>query len=223
MTAPTSALRPAYMNIYWRNEYANPAMDTTFPEDLSMVAGNADAATPQSIWIVNFQCVAPDVLDKPQGPGRYQSVIPPYCDLPEHDVCPTEAGVTFPDNCAPVYLRMVITFPECVKLSGLNTAQGMVTPITTWYGVTNSPTPAPPNKHDPSSYINCPFSVSPWLQIPNIQMDPHWRLNNHMNSPAVSISENTTDPPQGQDTWTCSSMTPCMPGPRQSRISAGQE
>jgi hypothetical protein len=59
----------------------------------------------------------------------------------------------------------------------------MYTPFTVHYGESESPTPAAPNPAIPGSYINCPLSTSAWLQIPNIQVDPHWRINNAANSP----------------------------------------
>jgi hypothetical protein len=89
--APATPLPPAFMNIYWRNEYSNPASDTTFPEDLSMIAGNAATTAPQNIWIVNWQCVAPGSPAKWQSPGRYSSTIPSLSTFSE---TPCLVGIT---------------------------------------------------------------------------------------------------------------------------------
>ena len=182
--SPASTLVPAYMNIYWRNEYTNPSLDTTFPEALAMVAGNQNATTPQNIWTVNWQCVSPLSANRYQTPGRYSATIPSSCLMPQGEICPSPDH-TYPNECLPTYLRLVVTFPECVKLTW-NSTQGMYTPTATHYGEANSPTPAAPNPAIPGSYINCPPSVTgTWLQIPNIQVDPHWRLNNAANSTLV--------------------------------------
>lgn len=210
VTAGVTPLAPAFMNIYWRNEYSDPDSISAFPEDLSMIAGNAMATTPQNFWIVNWQCVAPTSIGKWQSPGRYSPTIPPYCDLPETAVCTGMHLV----GCSPVYLRMVITFPDCVKLT-TNTPQGMVTPTATWYGISTSPTPAAPNYATPGSYKSCPPDITSnhWLEIPNIQVDPHWRLNGHANQDTVVESENFTDQnvPDGQgSTFDCSEGSPCI-------------
>lgn len=193
---PARTLSPGFMNIYWRNEYTDPLLDSSFPENLAIVAGNANATSPQNIWVVNWQCVSPQSRDKWQTPGRYQSTIPSSCLMPSDQICPSPDHA-YPDHCYPVLLRMVVTFPECVKLT-TNATQGMVTPVATRYGVSASPTPPPPDPRTPSSYINCPpiIAGTPWLQIPPIQVDPHWSLNNAVNGTLVpetpTVSGGTT-------------------------------
>ena len=117
MTVSPSVLVPDHTNIYWRNEYTDPQLDTYFPQDLAMVAGNGMATTPQNPWIVNWQCVVPQEAQKTQTPGRYSPVIPSTCRFPIDDICPG-------GSCYPVYLRMVITFPECIEPTP-NATQGI--------------------------------------------------------------------------------------------------
>lgn len=182
-----SPLAPDFMNIYWRNEYTDPQLDSPFPEDFAIVAGNAMATTPQNYWVINWECVAPGSAEKVQTPGRYSPVIPSSCDLPSDQVCPPGG------HCYPVYLRLVVTFPECVELA-TNPTQGMETPIQTSYNITASPTPPVPTPGG-GGYYNC--QSSNYLQIPPIQVDPHWLINRAPNSAFVPASTITSVPPAG--------------------------
>lgn len=184
MVTPT-LLTLDHMNIYWRNEYTHPQSDSPFPEDFSEVGGDAMAMTPQSFWIVNWQCVddVAQAYPKTETPGPTSNVIPAtQCEFPEDRVCPHGLD----GHCDPVYLRMAVTMPECVKLT-TNAAQGMVTPATASYAMTPfSPAPAGPT--DGEGYHDCVFPGAGWSQIMPIQVDPHWLVNKGDNAGIITQS-----------------------------------
>lgn len=179
------------MNIYWRNEYTDPQSVTPYPEDFAAVAGDAMASELQDKWIVNWQCVD-DVLPKYETPGPDQNYIPPSCDMPIDDVC----HGTGSDPCShedPIYLRMVITFPECIVLSAVKPTALMQSPDEYFYNMTGRETPSKP--HGGMGYYNCPDG---YIEIPTIQIDPHWLINKGPNVPLFAPVATITSgvPPQ---------------------------
>lgn len=186
-TAPTNVqilphpLEPHHMNVYWRNEYTYPSSVSTFPADLAVVGGNAGAGQPQDKWIVNWQCAddaAPN--GKIEIPGPDSPTIPETCDFARTDVCHPD-GIECPLD--KIYLRLVVTFPECVVLSSVSTA-GMQTPTTWFYNMTNRATPSAPTNG--TGYYDCP---SGYLEIPTIQVDPHWLIAGPNNPNAQWVPE----------------------------------
>lgn len=176
-----AVISPDHMNIYWRNEYEDPFSVSPYPRYFAAVAGNATATTPQDKWIVNWQCVD-DVRPKYETPGPTSQTIPSSCDLPVSKVC--HSGDS--DPCAhmdPVYLRLVVTFPECIVLSDLSATSGMQTPESFYYNMTGRETPPSPTAS--GDYYNC---VAGYLEIPTIQIDPHWLINKGVNTPYVPVS-----------------------------------
>lgn len=95
--AKTTAVRPYYVLSYYRNAAIDPQTIQAFPQDLSMIAGNARAVVPQ-LSHVSFDCVA-STTDRTLA----QPTIPTTCPV-QNQAVPAKAYL----------LRLIITFPDCL-------------------------------------------------------------------------------------------------------------
>lgn len=151
---------PAYALTYFRNEYLDPAAIQGFDKELSMVAGDQAATTPQPSYVVKWACVAGDTQYY-RDDGKL-SLMPDSCDLTYNQR----------QNNKSLFLRMVVTFPNCID-PGTVQANGLEVPDNVFYSESNG--------HPPGQWDTCPSSGVPtYISMPTLQVGARWKLETQL-------------------------------------------